>query len=341
MKAWRVEQGEDDACISVIPNAIDVSLYRPEPRLNWRTGSPRRRGEPFVVAFLGRLSEEKAPDSFIEIAARFKDRPEFDFLLGGTGNMEAQLRDLCDRRGLRERVHFLGFISTRDYLPCCDLVVVCSRIDGCPNILMESMAMGVPVLASRVGGIPEMTPDGLGCRLFEPQDIDGFCNAIERLALDESEYERLCGAARHRAETHFSLSHTGERYAGLFTELIRKRAPLSCPVRVDDLVQTTGIKLRDGTKTVVLPLFAWMRFARTFFSPKHAMGNLRTALLYRKLKRTEGSSTDLGRYFDADYYGRKYPEAAALNIPPLWYYLVFGFWKGHRPSLLLDRKSVV
>jgi glycosyltransferase involved in cell wall biosynthesis len=338
MKTWLIEHGQDDQSISVIPNGVDLDFYRPQPRKCWRTGGPRPEGSPFVAAFLGRLSKEKAPDLFVEIAARFKDRPDFEFLVCGAGPMEAQLRALCDRRGLRGRIHYLGLVPAREYLPCCDVLIVCSRRDGRPNIVMESMAMGIPVVASRVGGIPAMASEGKGCRLCEPEHVEGFCRAIEQLASDGNAYIQLCAAARRWAETHFSAADAGQRYAELFHGLIERRDdPLLRPVRLEDIFEAAGLKLRPGDAPVSGGrISAWLRFVRSLLLPKHALGNLRTVLLYRKLRRIEGAARDLRRYFDADYYSSQCPDAAALGIPIFWHYLVCGFWERRRPSLLFD-----
>jgi O-antigen biosynthesis protein len=337
MKTWLMERGEDGENISIIPNGVDLDIYRPEPRKDWRTGALRAEHPTFVAAFFGRLSEEKAPDLFVEIAARFKDRPHFEFLLCGTGPMEAQLRKLCDRHGLNGKVHFLGFVSTRQYLPCCDVLIVCSRLDGRPNIVMESMAMGIPIIASRVGGIADMAPPGQGSVLCEPEHVREFCDAIEQLATNRKEYLRLSAAARRRAETNFSLSGAGRDYAALFHELIKRRTPLLRPVRLEEISEATGLKLRPTPRMVPAGrISAWLHFVRCLVSLKHALGNLRTVMLYRKLLRNESAADDLRRYFDADYYVSKYPDAAASGAPLLWHYVVCGFWERHRPSLLFD-----
>ena len=193
MKDWLLEHGETEERISVIPNGVNLEWFAPRPRLDWRTGQPRPPGDGrFVVGFIGRLSKEKGPDLFLDIASQLADRPDLEFLLCGGGPMEAQLRVRIAAQDLSARVHFLDFILARGgHLPCCDVTVVCSRLDGRPNLVMESLAMGIPVIASRVGALPEMIPEGRGGILCEPGDIPGFARRHPRAGGQSGSLPRL------------------------------------------------------------------------------------------------------------------------------------------------------
>ena len=176
MKKWLADRGEPGEHISVIPNGVDLEMFRPQPRVRQDSGP--------VIALIGRLSEEKAPDTFLWIASRFKDRPEIEFQVWGEGNMAGRLGAMRATLGLNKQVRFMGFKPALECLPECDMVVVCSRVDGRPNIIMESLAMGIPVIASRVGSIPEMAPEGHGSMLCEAEDVGAFSTAIAALADD-------------------------------------------------------------------------------------------------------------------------------------------------------------
>ena len=155
MKEWLLQHGESEENVSVIPNGVDVNWYSPQPGLDWKTRALRLDNDGrFVVGFIGRLSEEKGPDLFLEIASLLGGRAGMEFVVYGGGPMETALRRRASQPDLNGRVHLLGFVSGREGHLCCDVVVVCSRLDGRPNVVMESLAMGIPVIASRVGGIP-------------------------------------------------------------------------------------------------------------------------------------------------------------------------------------------
>jgi len=250
MKQWLLDHGESENRITVIPNGIDLDEYSPQPRTD--TGS-------FVVAFIGRLSEEKAPDTFVAIAERFKNRADIKFVVLGTGPLEAEVRALADRCGLKDQLRFLGFVSTRRHLSSCDLVVVCSRVDGRPNVIMESLAMGIPVVASRVGGIPEMTPEGQGSRLCNAGDIDAFCSAVEELERDRTAYATLSAAGRRWAEQHFSIAGAGESYAALF----RSAGARGPTARTEPRPSGSGpAALHDELVSIVIPCYNPSAFLR-------------------------------------------------------------------------------
>src|SRR5438067_11000496 len=91
---------------------------------------------------------------------------------------------------------------------------------------MECLAMGIPVVASRVGGIPEVMPDGEGGYLVEPGDIDGFAKRLVQLSSDRELYGQLSAAARANAEAHFSIATSANRFAELFRHLRQRRGGL-------------------------------------------------------------------------------------------------------------------
>jgi glycosyltransferase involved in cell wall biosynthesis len=334
MKAWLLEHGEREERVSIIPNGVDLEEYSPRPKLDWRTRQPRAADDGrFIAAFLGRLSEEKAPDVFLEIAALLRDEPAIEFLLCGTGPMELALRSEAAARGLAGRVHFLGFVSSHDYLPCCDTVVVCSRLDGRPNIVMESLAMGVPVVASRVGGIPAMMPPGEGDLLCEPAKADAFAAAIRRLAGDADRYRRSAEVARQHAEKHFSIVENGCAYARLFEDLRHKLQALDRHVAPETIAASLGYKRIPEPSA---PFSAALRRLQAH-SPWSWFGHFRNALLLWRLRRG-GRKPQLLERFDEGYYTRQFPENMRWKRSPLLHYIFFGYREGRNPSARFDTR---
>lgn len=328
MKTWLIERGVREDRITVIPNGVDLEAYSPRPKLDWRTGKPRPADDGrFVCAFLGRLSEEKAPDVFLAMASLLADQPEIEFLVCGSGPMEPVLRKQAAESGLERRVAFPGFVPTRDYLPCCDAVVVCSRLDGRPNIVMESLAMGVPVVASRVGGIPAMMPPGEEDLLCEPAEAAAFAAAIRLLANDPIRYRRASEAARRHAEAHFSIQEGGRAYARIFDDLRLGRDVLDRHLTPETVAANLGYGQNSKTQ----------RSLRGALSPLAWPGHLRNALLLWKLRRA-GRETKLLEQFDVDYYVSQFPKSKKWTRSPLLHYLFIGFRQGRNPSATFDTR---
>jgi glycosyltransferase involved in cell wall biosynthesis len=223
MEEWLLGNRWSGEKITVIPNGIELELFRPVTRNYGRgvdglaTGDEKR----FVVGFFGRLSEEKGPDVFIEVATQLRDRKDLEFTIAGGGPLAERIRKSIASR-LLHNVRFLGFVDANEYLPCCDALVVCSRLDGRPNAVMEAQAMGVPVIASRVGGLPELVSDGQTGLLVDSEDVSGFVRAILDISGDRTRYRQMRQSARHWAEQQFSLRGSIDQYARLLRDLTGK-----------------------------------------------------------------------------------------------------------------------
>ena len=305
MRAWLKEHGAAGAKISTIANAIDVDSFSPRPRRDWRTRQARAPNDgTFVVAFLGRLSEEKAPDVFLRIAAELAGDSRMEFLVCGTGPLELALRDQARRAGRDSRVHFLGRVSTQELLPCCDVVVVCSRLDGRPNIVLESLAMGIPVVASRVGGIPDLLPAGCEGAICEAGDVAGFARAIRELANQPERWQSYSAAARKHAEEHFSIAEVGAAYANIFDRLRSRRRRFRTLRRLPGMAAALAQAMRTPPKNAYL---LWR--------------------LYRS-----SSWKDVLRHFDRAYYASMNPAVRKWGVPALLHYVFWGSPKGRDPS---------
>jgi hypothetical protein len=334
MKRWLLERGEEEDRVSVIPNGVDLQIYSPCSKLDWRTRQPRPLGDRhFVAAFVGRLSEEKAPDVFLDIAKRLADEPLIEFLVCGDGPMGPALREQAAACGLADRLHFLGFVSTREYLPCFDVVVVCSRLDGRPNALMESLAMGVPVVASHVGGIPDMMPPKQEDLLCDPSDAETFVNAIRMLAGNADRYQQAAEIARRHAEQRFSASDNGSTYARLFQEVRHKRQMLHRHLSPEAVAESLGYTLKWKPATDPSRVLRLWRA----FSPARWLGHLRNAYLLWRIRHT-GRQEELVKQFDIRYYTSQFPNEMQRKRWPLLHYIFVGFREGWNPTAQFDTR---
>ncbi|GAA2032843.1 hypothetical protein GCM10009819_16120 [Agromyces tropicus] len=193
--------------VHVVGNGVDVERFRPAGDPGIRQVDPAR---PLRVAFVGRVIPEKGPDVLLR-AAKQLARDDVEFLVVGShgfardaalSGYEQELRRLSDESGAR--VRFEPFVD-REALPALlrdlDVFVVPSRWpDPCPLTAGEGMASGVPVVASRIGGLPEVVGDaGL---LVPPDDPDALAAALARLADDPEERLRRAVASRAHALAH-------------------------------------------------------------------------------------------------------------------------------------------
>ena len=213
MEQWLRGSGWSAEKITVIPNGIELEQFQPGVESR---GAARK----FTVGFFGRLSEEKGPDVFVEIASQLRDRGDIEFRIAGGGPLADKIRQSI--QGL-PNVRFLGFVGAAEFLLSCDVLVVCSRLDGRPNSVMEAQALGVPVIASRVGGLPEMISEGRTGLLVDADDRAGFVRAILKLSGDRALHHQMRQFARQWAETHFSLSAGAGMYAQLLRGLEARR----------------------------------------------------------------------------------------------------------------------
>ena len=122
VRAWLLGHGETDERVRVIPNGIDLEVFHPSPRRPLPFDAP---GREFVVGFFGRLSSEKAPDIFVEIAARFKADKRLQFLIVGDGPMMGEISRTIGSLGLDDSIKLLGFADTRSI---CRTATWCLRL---------------------------------------------------------------------------------------------------------------------------------------------------------------------------------------------------------------------
>ena len=214
VRDWLLANGEDEDSIEVIESGIDVSSYGP---------AERRPGLPLRVGFCGRLSDEKAPLTFVDLARELSDS-RFEFSMTGAGPLEAAV--LRSAEGLPPGVfRFLGIVDDiRAHIASLDVLVLPSVVDGRPVVVLEALALGVPVIASRVGALPELVDDGKTGFLVEPGDTSAMARHLVRLTTDPDELEHLQHSARAYAEQHFDAATMLASYDTALRRLMVRRS---------------------------------------------------------------------------------------------------------------------
>jgi glycosyltransferase involved in cell wall biosynthesis len=245
--------GVDPRHVHFIPNGVDTTQFRPQPA---RDGALRSRfgigAATPLVGFVGRLSVEKGPDLFLRMALSVRAQcPAAEFVLLGEGPMLKALRTFTDRFGLAKAVHFAGaqddMASIFNEL---DVVVSSSHSEAMPLAVMEAMASGVPVVACRVGGIPDLVAHGVSGWLVDAGDCDGLATRVVELLEDEVMCGAMRRAARARAVAALSLQRSLEATTQLLAQLTE---PSSDPRRVGRLYDA-GRPIRANGAAVKAPL---------------------------------------------------------------------------------------
>jgi glycosyltransferase involved in cell wall biosynthesis len=198
----------------VVRSGIDLDRFVPAPR------QPDRRG--LVVGYLGRMSPEKNPLGFVRLAARLHTLlPPLSFRMFGEGPASDAVRAEILRSGAAEAIRFQGFAeSTEQALAGLDVLVVPSKLDGRPNVIMEANACGVPVLGAPVGAIPEMIKPGRNGFLLSPENHEGFAEVLARWISQPQTLAALRISARSVAEARFDRRSMLNNYESLFRGLL-------------------------------------------------------------------------------------------------------------------------
>jgi len=181
-----------------------------------------------VVGHVARLTAVKDQESLLRAFVRVRrSRPEARLVIVGDGELRDHLTALSVELGLEESVRFLGFRSDVErVLRAFDLFVLCSSTEGLPISLLEAMAAGRPVVATSVGGIPDLLRNGAAGVLVPPHSPEALADAILKLLSDPSARASYAQAGRREVETRFSLNKMVRRYESLYREAAESRGRL-------------------------------------------------------------------------------------------------------------------
>jgi glycosyltransferase involved in cell wall biosynthesis len=208
--------------VTCIHNAIDVDQIR----VTRPTTEMRRElnlGEQdFVIGTMGRLVPVKGLDCFLRAAQIIhRQRPNVKFIIAGDGPLKSSLQSMARQYGLDPNVLFLGHRNdSYNILRLMDLFVLPSSSEGIPMVLLEALALARPVVASRVGGIPEVVEHGVNGLLVPPGNDDELaCTCVA--VMENCQFARALGAAgRKRVETQFSATFMAEKVAEVYRALV-------------------------------------------------------------------------------------------------------------------------
>jgi glycosyltransferase involved in cell wall biosynthesis len=210
---------------SIIHSGVDLNRFQNGRRQRSRTrkelGIPRHS---LVVGFVGWLLPIKGVRFLVEAMARVVEQhPGSLLVLVGKGEKERELRQQAENLGLADKVRFLGWRQdVEEIMPGLDLLVLPSLNEGMGRVLVEAMAMELPIVASRVGGIPDLVQNEQNGLLVPPADAAALARAISDLLENKGKRKRL-GEAGKRMCRSYSAEAMMAQINDLYTRLLEKR----------------------------------------------------------------------------------------------------------------------
>lgn len=214
------DEGVTPARIVVIPNGIDIARFRPGLDGRSRREFGIASGD-VVVGAVGRFSAEKAFHLLLSAVAELRhEQVPIHLLLIGDGPERRRLEDETVRLAIEPFVHFLGMqTEVQPLYALTDIFVLPSLHEAAPMTLLEAMACGCAVIATRRGGAPEMVEHGQSGLLVEPGQVSALVEAIRSLARSDAERRRLAEAGLERVRAYFDVNRMVREHAHLYSTL--------------------------------------------------------------------------------------------------------------------------
>jgi glycosyltransferase involved in cell wall biosynthesis len=206
----------------LIENGVDTTEYS-------RRCSPRAakiklgmNPERFLVGAVGRLSAEKGFDLLIRSVDQLLRRGlDLELAIVGDGDEKPRLQTLIAELGRSDRVRLLGYRSDMPAVyEAMDIYALSSLREGLPNVVLEAMAMEVPVVATRIAGVPRLIQTEKNGLLVEPGSTEELTAGVARLLGDEVLRGRLCAAGRRTVESYYSFSGRMRKIQALYDHLM-------------------------------------------------------------------------------------------------------------------------
>jgi glycosyltransferase involved in cell wall biosynthesis len=211
-----IAAGVDRRKIRVIASGIDVAKFAHGP------SALDRAADQITVGSMGVLEERKGHRFLLAAAAELKARGlKLQYRIAGAGSLRHSLEQQAVELGLADTVRFCGFVTdTAEFLAQIDLFVMPSLFEGLGVAVLEAMAAGKPVIASRVGGLAESVLDGVTGLLIAPRDAIVLADAIEKLVRDPALAAKLASGAGERVRQHYTLEQMALRNEAYYYELL-------------------------------------------------------------------------------------------------------------------------
>lgn len=208
-----------DRPIATVWNGVQRSEGAGDPAFRKQAGGD----EIVLVGTLANLIEQKGLPELLQVAHLLRrSHPNLRFVIAGEGPLRTKLEQLRAELGLEETVAFAGYLNNAAarLLPTIDIYFQPSLWEAMSIAILEAMAAGKPVIATRVGEAPHTISDGTDGILVDPRDVQGMASAISRLADDPGLRNRLGEAAATTVAGSFSVAHMARRYEAVYSGML-------------------------------------------------------------------------------------------------------------------------
>jgi glycosyltransferase involved in cell wall biosynthesis len=211
----------------LLENGIDGVEYTRKQSVGEAKAKLALPTEGFVIGAVGRLAAEKGFDVLIRsIHALLSQGIDVRLAIVGEGGERAHLERLAMELGVADRVQLPGWqADVRGYFEAMDVFALSSYREGLPNVLLEAMALEVPVVATRVNGVPRLVQDGRNGSLVEPGDLAGLTAALGGLLRSAAMRDEFRVAGRRTVETRYSFATRMDRLARLYDQMLNRPDP--------------------------------------------------------------------------------------------------------------------
>jgi glycosyltransferase involved in cell wall biosynthesis len=221
------ERGYDPRTLVVIPNGVELARFQNAPPADLTSlGVPPGKR---AILYVGRLDAQKGLDDFLRAGSEVLAAPSagqnllpgHDLLLVGDGPKRQELEQLASSLGIAERIHFAGWQeNVPGILAAAELLVLPSRWEGMPNVVLEAMAASKPVVATRAEGVVELLGAAADSQTVPIGDASGAWKLICQFSQSPQIASDLARKNQSRAETTFSLAAMTAEYDRLYTRLV-------------------------------------------------------------------------------------------------------------------------
>ncbi len=218
------QESADPGLFRMIPNGLNADAFVSDRDVRQIRKRYRIPFHTHVVGMVANFSPVKDHKLFVEIAAILvKKRADVHFVLVGNGPLRDTVRTAIEKKKLLDRFKGISTISElADLYRVMSVSVLTSHVEGFPNVILESMAAGTPVVAAKVGGIPELIEDGVTGSLISTRSPNDFAEAVDAILSDTERSAAMAERAQARVHTEFGTAQLVERHTKLYAELLAR-----------------------------------------------------------------------------------------------------------------------
>ena len=206
---------------TLFPNADIIRIYNPISLVE--SNSIENNPPKVKFLFLGHISQRKGCFELIEVAKKLKEKKTSDFLIQIGGNGETQnLQKLINENKLASNVEFLGWVSGEEKIKLLQeshVYILPSYNEGLPVSILEAMSYGLPVISTKVGGIPEMIENSISGFIINPGDMEGLQDSMDFFIRNRMEISKMGYSSRKIVEKKFASNIIKEELNGLYKQL--------------------------------------------------------------------------------------------------------------------------